>query len=77
MIRVTDTPLPINGGTVGIVYDTRKFATPVTSWASLFEPDAGVKFLYFDSEREMIGAALRYLGHSLNSLEKKELQAAG
>jgi spermidine/putrescine transport system substrate-binding protein len=63
-------------GTVGIVYNTRKFSEPVSSWEAIFNPSKGIKFMYFDSEREMIGAALRYLGYSLNSLDKKELKSA-
>jgi spermidine/putrescine transport system substrate-binding protein len=63
-------------GTVGIVYNTKKFDGPVTSWKSLFEPADGIKFMFFDSEREMIGAALIYQDHSVNSLDKKELMSA-
>jgi spermidine/putrescine transport system substrate-binding protein len=63
-------------GTVGIVYNTKKFDGPVTSWKSVFEPEDGIKFMYFDSEREMIGAALIYQGKSVNSLDKKELMSA-
>jgi spermidine/putrescine transport system substrate-binding protein len=63
-------------GTVGIVYNTKKFDGPVTSWKSIFEPEDGTKFMYFDSEREMIGAALIYQGKSVNTLDKKELMAA-
>ncbi len=63
-------------GTVGIVYNKDKFKEPITSWKSIFEPAEGTKFMLFDSEREMIGAALRYQGHSINTLNKKELMAA-
>jgi spermidine/putrescine transport system substrate-binding protein len=63
-------------GTVGIVYNKEKFAEPVTSWKSIFEPADGIKFMLFDSEREMIGAALRYKGYSINTLNKKELRKA-
>lgn len=63
-------------GTVGICYDKTKFQEPVTSWTSLFTPAEGIKFMYFDSEREMIGGALRYNGYSVNSLDKAELMKA-
>lgn len=63
-------------GTVGICYNKDKFEEPVHSWKSLFEPADGKKFMFFDSEREMIGAALIYQGKSVNSLDKKELMSA-
>lgn len=63
-------------GTVGIVYNKEKFDGPITSWKSLFEPASGIRFMFFDSEREMIGAALIYQGHSVNTLERKELMGA-
>lgn len=63
-------------GTVGIVYNTAKFDGPVTSWKDILEPKDGIRTMLFDSEREMIGAALRYLGYSVNSLDKKELTEA-
>ena len=68
--------VPYQWGTVGICYDKTKFKEPVASWSSLFEPADGIKFMYFDSEREMIGAALRFQSHSVNSLDKKELMGA-
>lgn len=63
-------------GTVGLAYSKAKYPQGVTSWKDLFEPAPDVKFMYFDSEREMIGASLRYLGYSLNTLDKNELQKA-
>lgn len=63
-------------GTVGIVYSRAKYPEGVSSWKDIFEPAPELKFMYFDSEREMIGAALRYKGYSLNSMDKGELMAA-
>lgn len=60
-------------GTVGIVYNKSKFDKPVDSWSALFDSEDGINFLLFDSEREMLGAALIYLGYSPNTVEKKEL----
>jgi len=68
--------VPYQWGTVGIVYNKDKFKGPVTSWKSLLEPDEGIKCMFFDSEREMIGGSLRYLGYSVNTLNKKELMKA-
>ena len=63
-------------GTVGLVYSKAKFPEGVTSWKSIFEAPEGVKFMFFDSEREMIGAVLRYKGYSVNNLDKTELMGA-
>jgi spermidine/putrescine transport system substrate-binding protein len=68
--------VPYQWGTVGIVYDKTKFKEPVTSWESILKAPADTKFMFFDSEREMIGGALRYLGYSVNSMDKKELMKA-
>jgi spermidine/putrescine transport system substrate-binding protein len=63
-------------GTVGIVYSKAKFPHGVTSWKDILEPAPDIKFMFFDSEREMIGAALRYKGYSVNSMNKEELMDA-
>jgi spermidine/putrescine transport system substrate-binding protein len=68
--------VPYQWGTVGIVYNKDKFKGPVTSWKALLEPEGDTKCMFFDSEREMIGGTLRYLGYSVNSLDKKELMKA-
>ena len=68
--------IPYQWGTVGIVYNKDKFKAPVTSWKDLLEPTDGIKFMFFDSEREMIGGALRYEGFSVNTLDKGELMKA-
>ena len=54
---------------------------PRTSWASLFEPELleqvsidGINVL--DDQRELLSAALFYLGYSPNSIERSELEAA-
>jgi len=63
-------------GTVGIVYSKDKFPNGVSSWKDILEPAPDTKFMFFDSEREMIGAALRYKGFSVNSMNKTELMDA-
>lgn len=64
-------------GTVGLVYNTESFKEPLTSWDALFKAGDATRFSLFDSEREMTGVALRYLGYSMNSSDKNELMAAG
>jgi spermidine/putrescine transport system substrate-binding protein len=63
-------------GTVGLVYSKSTFQEPLTSWEVLFKGDDSVNFSLFDSEREMIGVALAYLGHPINSTDKNHLKAA-
>lgn len=63
-------------GTVGLVYSKEKFKEPLTSWDILFKGDDAVRFSLFDSEREMIGIAMLYLGHPINSTDKNHLKAA-
>ncbi len=68
-------------GTTGIGYDTSVVDPAPDSWAWIFEPeilqqyaDQGVNVL--DDQRELIGAALKYLGYSLNSANEAELMEA-
>ncbi|MDB6023295.1 MAG: polyamine transporter substrate-binding protein [Pedosphaera sp.] len=65
-------------GTVGLFVRQPKGEPPLTpSWALFFDPaqQAG-SFVLIDSVRDMIGAALKYNGCSLNSTDPKQLKAA-
>jgi spermidine/putrescine transport system substrate-binding protein len=72
--------IPYMWGTTGIGYNTTKTETPLTSWADLFEPTRLEKYAnrvsVLDDPREAIGAALKYLGYSLNSIDLQALEAA-
>ncbi|HSJ56565.1 MAG TPA: spermidine/putrescine ABC transporter substrate-binding protein, partial [Anaerolineae bacterium] len=57
-------------GTTGIGYDSNVFEEPPDSWSYLFDPAiagqyAG-KISMLNDPREALGAALKYLGYSLN-----------
>jgi len=68
---------PYQWGTVGI-YLRRKKDHPIErTWGLLFDParQPGT-FLMMDGIREMIGAALKYRGHSLNSIDPRQLKEA-
>jgi spermidine/putrescine transport system substrate-binding protein len=72
--------VPYFVGTTGIAYNQKFFPTPPDSWAALFdpaqlEPSAG-KVSMLDDERESIGAALIYLGKTLNDTDPAALQEA-
>ncbi|MDF7806895.1 spermidine/putrescine ABC transporter substrate-binding protein [Pontiellaceae bacterium B12219] len=63
-------------GTVGLIYDSEKVTEPIDSWKPILESEGGTRFALFDSEREMTGIALTYLGYSMNTTNKKELMEA-
>lgn len=68
--------------TVGLVYDANKVALddsatdPKTVWGVLFDAQYKNQVGMYDSMRESIGAALNYLGCSLNTLDAGELAKA-
>lgn len=66
--------VPFQWGTTGIAYNTQEFpAGPPDSWAYIFEPEQVCQHSGFvsllDDEREVIGAALKYLGYSYNDTD--------
>jgi spermidine/putrescine transport system substrate-binding protein len=69
--------VPYQWGTVGIYARQPKEKPYNESWALLFDPkEQRGKFVFIDGMRDTIGAALRHLGYSLNSTNKKELADA-
>jgi spermidine/putrescine transport system substrate-binding protein len=63
-------------GTLGILYNTDKIKEAPRSWEALFGNNYSKKILMVDSHRDTIGAALKYLGYSLNSTNENELNEA-
>ncbi|GIX29803.1 MAG: spermidine/putrescine ABC transporter substrate-binding protein [Porticoccaceae bacterium] len=64
-------------GTTGLAYREDLVRGPVASWGVLFDPAQAVgDFLLLDEMREQIGAALRYAGHSVNSVDPAHLERA-
>ncbi|GEM86448.1 ABC transporter substrate-binding protein [Meiothermus granaticius] len=62
-------------GTVGLMYNTQVFKTPPQSWAVLFDPaQQKGRFTLMDSQREMLGIGLRYIGQSVNSTDTAALK---
>jgi spermidine/putrescine transport system substrate-binding protein len=64
-------------GLTGIAYNSEAFPDGVSSWSAVFDPAAvqaySGKLSMLDDERETPGAALKYLGHSLNSTDQEAL----
>ena len=64
-------------GTVGLYARKPKDKPLDETWALIFDPAKQIgPFLLMDTSRDLIGAALKYKGYSLNSTDKKELMAA-
>lgn len=68
--------IPYLWGTVGIGYDAAKVASPPDSWAVLWDPQYKGKISMLNDQREVFGAALRSLGHSLNSTDSAAVEEA-
>lgn len=76
--------VPYLYGTTGIAYNQARLAElgvpPPDSWAALFDPAQAQKypqlFSMLDDERETPGAALKYLGKSLNTTDPAALEQA-
>ena len=69
--------VPYLWGTMGIAYREDLVTGPVDSYAVLFDPEAQVgPFLLLDEMRETIGAALKYLGYSVNTTDPEALEKA-
>jgi spermidine/putrescine-binding protein len=68
--------VPWQWGTTGIAYRTDRVKSPVDSWAVFHDPQYRGKMTMADDGREVIGAFLRYRGHSLNSTDSRQLAQA-
>lgn len=72
--------VPYLWGTTGIGYNDDAFDEEPDSWAYLFDAavasEYGGKFTMLNDVREAMGAALKYLGYSLNSTDEQELAEA-
>jgi spermidine/putrescine-binding protein len=72
--------VPYQWGTAGIGYDLDVVGEVPTSLAALFDPEQAQKYAgrisLLNDSREVIGAALKYLGYSLNSTDPAQLEEA-
>lgn len=73
--------VPYQSGTTGIAVDTEVVGTGYEpTWGLIFDPEMADDFSgrisLLNDPRETLGAALRYLGHSLNTTDADELQQA-
>ncbi|MFN3267575.1 MAG: spermidine/putrescine ABC transporter substrate-binding protein [Deinococcales bacterium] len=64
-------------GSTGIVYSKKAYPNPKKSWGLLFDPkQTKGNFALMNDQRVTIGAALKYLGKSLNTRNFADLKAA-
>lgn len=68
--------VPYMFGTVGIVYNKDVVKEEVDSWDILWDEEYKDQVFMFDTYRDTIGVALKKLGYSLNSTNKKEVEEA-
>lgn len=70
--------VPYFWGTSGFAVDTNAVPDYEESWSMLFDPNSPYcgQISMLDDQRETLGAALMYLGYSLNSTDPAELEAA-
>lgn len=68
--------VPYTWGTTGIIYNTKMVTKPVDNWSILFDEDYKGEILMIDNPRDAMGVALMYLGYSINTTDREELQEA-
>jgi len=70
--------LPYQWGTMGLMYRKDKIAKIEPSWALVFDAARQPgSFVMIDSMRDMLAAALKYQGFSINTRKAEELKKAG
>jgi len=69
--------LPFDWGTTGIAVNRDRYKGELKSWKQLFEtPELAGKFTMLDDAREVLGAALKSQGKSLNTTAQADIDAA-
>ncbi len=68
--------VPYMWGISGIVYNRKAVGRELTAWADLWDPALQGKITMLDDPNEVLGACLKKLGYSLNSIDERQLQAA-
>jgi len=68
--------VPYMWGTLGILYNTTMVDEEIDSFASLWDEKYEGNIIMMNSQRDALGAALKYLGYSLNSTDEAQLAEA-
>ncbi len=68
--------VPYTWGMVGLLYNTKVVKEAPTSWDALWDEQYRGRILMYNNSRDTLGVSLLRNGHSLNTTDKAELQAA-
>ncbi|NCN05652.1 MAG: extracellular solute-binding protein [Spirochaetales bacterium] len=68
--------VPYSFGATGIVYWKDRVGTVESSWDAFLHPDVQGKLVLLDDMREVLGAALKRLGYSLNTTDARQIEEA-
>jgi len=74
--RTNQYSVPYMWGTTGIAYRKDKITEPIESWAVMWDDRYRDRLAMLDDVREVLGAALKYTGKSLNTTDEREIQQA-
>jgi spermidine/putrescine transport system substrate-binding protein len=69
--------LPYMTGTTGLAINKDKVTKYEASWTIYERADLKGRMMLLDDYREVLGAALKYLGYSLNTTDPKQIAQAG
>ncbi|UBV41442.1 spermidine/putrescine ABC transporter substrate-binding protein [Deinococcus taeanensis] len=67
--------VPYQYAATGLAFNRSRYV-PQDTWAEIFGPEDRLSFVLLDDPREVIGAALKFLGFSANTTRVAELRAA-
>ncbi len=68
--------VPYTWGTLGIIYNSSLVEEEIDSWGVLFSGKYGGQIGMIGNPRDAIGAALLYLGYSVNTTDEAEIREA-
>jgi spermidine/putrescine transport system substrate-binding protein len=70
--------IPTDYGKVGIAYRRDIVGETITSWADVWRlaPKFSGRIVFINLERDCLGSTLKYLGHSANTSDAKQISAA-
>ena len=68
--------VPYTWGTLGIIYNTTMIDEEIDSWSALFDAKYAGQVGMIGNPRDAIGAALLYLGYSVNTTDEAQIREA-
>ncbi|MDR2338903.1 MAG: spermidine/putrescine ABC transporter substrate-binding protein [Deltaproteobacteria bacterium] len=69
--------VPYQWGTSGLAVRAKDISVVPSSWKLLFDKDSTIgNIVFFDTARDALGSALKYLGYSLNTTNIDEIKQA-